>query len=85
MHERMRDFQVGLIDGQIVVKQDIDVDRTIVILTIYGFFGRAKRFASPIYDFFAAEIALDLLGGTQELARGKLRSAEDDPIEETVV
>ena len=31
VHQRMRYLQVGLIDNKVVIEQDIDVDRTVVI------------------------------------------------------
>ena len=85
MHEGMRNFQVGLIDGKIIVEQDIDVDRTIFVFTIYGFLGRAKRFASPIYYFVTSQFALYLLSNLEHLSRSQAGLTEDNTIEELVI
>ena len=55
-----------LIDGQIVIKQNVDVDRTVAVVTVLGL---------PVHVFLAAEIALNLLRRLQHLS-GRERGEE---------
>lgn len=55
VHQRMRYFEIGLVDGQGVVQQDVDVDRTVLVLA------GGERFMS------SAQSALYLLCDSQYL------------------
>jgi hypothetical protein len=58
MHEGMGNLEVGLVDGETVVEQDVDVDDAVVIDVIGGLPG-------------APHLSLYLLGELQYLARRK--------------
>ena len=52
----MRDLQVGFVDVEVVIEQDIDVDDTILIITV----DTLPR---------ASKLLLDALSGPQDLMR----------------
>ena len=68
----MGDLQVRLIHRQVVVEQDVNVNRPIAIAT-----------GSPGFRF-PSQLAFDSLCQPQHLARTLLRQAKDGPIEEPV-
>lgn len=77
MHERMRDFQVRLIDHQVVIEQDVDIDRTVLI--------EARGGRYEVRDMLlASQVALDFLSGFKELTRSESGFTEDDAIEELI-
>ena len=70
MHERMRNLQVWLIDHQVIIEQDINVDRTVLI---------------EVGDMLLpSQLALDSLSGFKKLTRGECSLTEDDAIEELI-
>ena len=77
-HQRMWDFKVALVNGQIVVEQDVDVDRTV------GVGDRSQE--SGVSRFLpATQLAFDLLGGFEKLTGSEFRFAEDDSIEKLIL
>ena len=78
----MGDFQVRLIDGQIVVEEDVDVDGTVGVRDRRG--GGRRRESGGSRFPAAAQLTLDGLGDFEELAGGEGGLAEDHSIEEFV-
>ena len=76
LHQGMRDFQVRFIDGKVIVKQDINVDRAVFeywsLMPLRGM------------RLFLAQVTLDLLSHLQEPTGGKGSLAKDDGIQESV-
>ena len=71
-HQRMGDLQVRLIHRQIIVEQDVDVNRTI------GIAAGGTRFG------LSSQLTLDGLRQPQHLVRALLRQTKDGPVKETV-
>ena len=72
-HARMGDDEVGLVDVDLVVEQDVDVDGPVVIDAV-----GAGLLA-------AAQLALDALGAAQQLAGRELGADANDGIHEGMV
>ena len=73
-HQGMRYSESGFIDLQVIVEQDVDVDRTIFVgLRIGALRGVLAGFA---------QFTLNLLGGIQDAAGGEGRLTKDDAIQE---
>jgi hypothetical protein len=72
VHQRMRDAEVGLIQGYIVVEQDVDIYRSVVIPAIGRFPASSQK-------------ALDALCFQKEVARTELCLHTDAGVEEEVV
>ena len=77
----MGDLQVRLIDGRIVVEEDVDVDGTVGVRDRRG--GRRRESGGRGF-FAAAQLTLDGLGDFEELAGSEGGLAEDHSIEEFV-
>ena len=70
-HERMRNLQVRLINRQVVIEQDVNVDRSV-------FIEMGKM-------FLPSQFALDLLSDLEELARCEGCLAENHAIEKPIL
>ena len=77
----MRDLQVGFIDSQVVVEQNIDIDGTIRVSR--G--GKERRREGVSRFLLAAEVALDTLSSLEELAGSKRCLDEYHAIQEFVL
>lgn len=72
VHQRMRDAEVGLIDRDSIIEQDVDIYRSVVILAI-------GRFPT------SSQKALDALCFLKEVARTELCLHTDAGVEEEIV
>jgi hypothetical protein len=73
----MGNLQVGFIDGQVIIKEDVDVDTPVGV-------GDWSQETGVRRFLLATQLTLYLLGGFEELAGGESCLHEDDTIEESV-
>ena len=80
----MGDFQVGLVDGQVIVKEDVDVDTPVGVGDRSQETGVRSQETGVSRFLLATQLTFDFLGGLEELAGGEGGLHEDDAIEEFI-
>ena len=83
LHQRMGNLQVGLVDSDVVIEQNVDVDRTVFVLTFgdCAICAAYRIWEQSSYLFSTPHIAFNLLCQPEHLVWCPYRLAEDDGVE----
>ncbi len=86
LHQRMGNLQVRLVDSDVVIEKDVDVDRTVFVLSRGDcpICAMCRTGGLSPYGFLASHVALNLLCQSKHLAWCPFRLAEDDGVEKFV-